>query len=89
MAKKLSVKKKLGFCVGCENDYYNNRGTSAAADGLCWSIRSASLELRRKVPLDQRPPWKQPAKKVLSCYHQRGFVFMIPVPAGKNRRVRV
>lgn len=78
MAKKLSVKEKLSHCAGCENEYYNNRGTSAAANDLCWSINSATLELRKKVPLHQRPPWNQKAKRVLSCYHEKGYVFIVP-----------
>lgn len=76
MKKKLTINQKLRYCRGCEDDFYNSGGNSLRADGRCWSIDNAELVMKKKVPLDQYPPWNQPPVKVLSCYHQRGYVFI-------------
>lgn len=65
-----SEKKK--HCVGCEDDFYNHGGGGAKE---CWGLESAQLELRKKVSVDQPPPWTHQPEKYLSCYKQKRFVF--------------
>lgn len=74
--KKLTIEQKLKHCEGCEDDYYNHGNVSIRADGRCINIHDAELVMKKKVPLDQYPPWNQSPVKVLSCYHQRGYVFV-------------
>ena len=60
-------------CRGCYDDVYNN-GCGGAKE--CWLLKSAKLIMRKEVHISQRPPWKQPAKKLPSCYHKPQFVFV-------------
>jgi hypothetical protein len=63
-------------CVGCRDDFYNQPGNST--DGVCWSLASATIVLRRQVPIMERPPHRQTPKPVPSCYRRPGFVYMKP-----------
>jgi len=72
----LSKKQKLKYCVGCHCDFYNGKNDINVK--VCWSLDSAKLVLKKKVPLDQVPPWKQPPIKVLDCYREDGFVMVPP-----------
>jgi hypothetical protein len=57
-------------CAGCYNNFYNGQGASQ-----CWSFETATVELRKKVPVDQMPPWNQPPALYPSCYRQSKYVF--------------
>ena len=60
-------------CAGCYNNDYNY-GLGGASK--CWNLESAKLIRRKKVPVDQVPPWTQKAQKVPSCYRKPGYVFV-------------
>lgn len=62
-------------CSGCEDDFYNHGGGGAKE---CWAFESAKLIMRKKVSIDQIPPWKQKAAQYPSCYHVKRFVFVGP-----------
>jgi hypothetical protein len=62
-------------CYGCYNDDYN-RGLGGAEE--CWGFKKAKLIMRKKVHVDDRPPWKQAPALYPSCYRQPRFVFMQP-----------
>lgn len=62
-------------CAGCYNEEYNY-GLGGAKQ--CWSLESAELVMRKRVHVDQLPPWKQKAKKYPSCYRQQRYVFVGP-----------
>lgn len=72
--------EKLKHCSGCRDNYYNAKGKSGRADGLCWSIHDAELVSKREVGIHQRPPYKQRARMFLSCYHRQGYGYL----AGKE-----
>ncbi len=74
----LSVSQKLKHCTGCHDNFYNNGGNSLKKDGLCWSIHSAKLVMRKRVHIHQRPPWNQKAQKYLDCIHGNGYVYIAP-----------
>jgi hypothetical protein len=76
--KKMTISQKLKYCVGCRNNYYNCPENSGSSDGLCWSIHSAKLVSKKEVSIDQRPPWKQKAIKVLNCFHRPRYVYVEP-----------
>jgi len=61
-------------CIGCENNFYN--GNNPYNVKVCWSLKDAKLILRKRVHINQIPPWKQKPSKVLSCYHQKGYAFI-------------
>lgn len=68
--------EKLKMCTGCRNNFYN--GNNDMGVEKCWSLSTAKLVLRKEVPIDQRPPWTQKAKTLLSCYHAAGCVYVEP-----------
>lgn len=63
-------KKKL-YCSGCYNDFYNGR-----SQGDCWSLSKSKVVMRKKVHVDQVPPWKQKPIKTLSCYYAQRYVMV-------------
>jgi len=62
-------------CRGCYNDDYNH-GLHGVKE--CWHFKTAKLILRKKVHIDQRPPWNQKAKRLPDCYHSKGYVYVDP-----------
>ncbi len=44
-------------CEGCSEDFYNGKNPHNIKK--CMYLDSATLVLRKKVPLDQKPPWNQ------------------------------
>ncbi len=65
---------KLKRCLRCEQNFYN--GNNELGIKECWHLGSAKLELRKEVPISQVPPWNQPPRKFLSCYRQKGYVYV-------------
>ncbi len=67
--------KRIERCTGCRNNFYNGRDNF---DGkkVCWSLKDARVVLKKMVSVHQVPPWNQKPIKVLSCYHQTGFVYV-------------
>ena len=60
-------------CAGCRDDYYNYGDTSTT--GECWSLKSATFEKARDIPVDLRPPYKHiPITVRPSCYRRPRFV---------------
>ena len=72
--------EKLKFCVGCRDNMYNypgNYGGSGGnAGGRCWKMESMKIVKKKRIPIWMSPPWDMPAKKVASCYSQKGYVFV-------------
>lgn len=72
-ASELTEEQKLKHCAGCEDNFYN--GNNDIGVKRCWGLDSAKLILRKKVSVDQPPPWEHEPKPFLSCYKQKRFVF--------------
>ena len=68
----MTKEEKLKHCTGCEQDVYNNNFFNIKE---CWHLEKAKLVLKKKIHINQVPPWKQKPIKVLSCYQQKGYVF--------------
>ena len=64
---------KKSNCSGCYNNDYNF-GLGGSKE--CWSFKTATLKLRKRVSVDQPPPWKQKAEWYPSCYQQSRYVFV-------------
>jgi len=70
MAKEKSKK----MCAGCYNDHYNKPGNSI--DGECWLFANAKVIPRKKVHVNQAPPWTWPAVPTMTCYRVPQYVFI-------------
>lgn len=70
----LSKAEKLKMCVGCEDDFYNGKNPLGVKE--CWMLKSAEVVRKKMVHINQRPPWKQKAIKVLSCRHEKHYIFV-------------
>ncbi len=68
--------EKLKYCSGCEDNFYNSNNPYGIKE--CWCLKTARLIWRKKVSVDQYPPWTQKAGRFLSCYHQKRYVFVKP-----------
>jgi hypothetical protein len=65
----------LEKCSGCYCDDYNH-GLGGAKG--CWHRKDGKMIMRKEVHIDQRPPWKQKAIKLPSCYHRQRYVYVGP-----------
>ncbi len=77
LQKRISNSKeedKRKYCEGCEDDFYNDNNPLGI--GECWYLKSAELVFKKKVALSDVPPWNMKPIKVLSCYRQKGYVFV-------------
>lgn len=72
----LSTKEKLKHCAGCHDNFYNCASNSGSSTGLCWSLPTMKLVLRKEVHIDQRPPWTQHPTLTPTCYHRQGYVYV-------------
>jgi hypothetical protein len=74
--RAMTKHEKLKDCAGCSEDFYNGHNPYGIEE--CWHLEDAKLVRKKKVAMDQRPPWTQPAQRVLNCYRQKGYVFVGP-----------
>ncbi len=60
-------------CEGCYNNDYNH-GLGGAKE--CWSLKEAKLIKRKRVHINQVPPWTQEAALYPNCYRVPQYVFV-------------
>jgi len=72
----LSDRKKLEYCKGCRENYYNSNNPHGIK--CCWSFEKAKVVWRKLVHLDDRPPWNHKAQRVLNCYKKPRYVSIDP-----------
>jgi len=65
--------KKLQYCQGCHDNIYN-QGHLGVKE--CWHFKGAKVVWKKEVHVDQRPPWKQGAIRVLECYKRPRYVYI-------------
>ena len=70
----LSKAEKLKMCIGCDDDFYNAKNPLGVKE--CWCFQRAKVVKKKKVHINQVPPWKQKAIRVLSCRHEKHYVFV-------------
>jgi len=63
-------------CLGCNEDFYNDKNPYGIK--VCWNLRDAKLIMRKRVGINERPPWKSKPEKLPGCYRQKGFIFVNP-----------
>ena len=61
-------------CIGCNDNFYNSNNPYKIK--TCWHLESARLIKRKKVGINDVPPWTWKPKKFLSCYSQTGYGFI-------------
>ena len=69
-----NAEKRRKYCVGCRNDFYNGNNNLGVKE--CCMLKNAKIVFKKCVPIDQRPPWNQKARRMLSCYHRQGYVYV-------------
>jgi hypothetical protein len=69
----MTKSEKRKHCAGCYNDEYNY-GLGGSHE--CWSLDSMKLIKRKKVGINDVPPWTWKAKKYPACYRKTGYVFI-------------
>lgn len=62
-------------CEGCYNDDYN-RGLGGAKE--CWNFKGARILMRRRVGMNEVPPWTRTPELLPSCYRKTGYIFVGP-----------
>lgn len=68
---KVSKEEALKYCVGCYENIYNGQNAKE-----CWNLKTAKLVMKKKVGIDDVPPWNHVPIKCLSCYHETGYVMV-------------
>lgn len=63
-------------CIGCRDDFYNGKNPYGIEN--CWGLMTAKLVMRRRVAMDERPPWRRTPEEIPSCYREAGYVFVDP-----------
>ena len=71
---RVPKEEALKYCVGCYENIYNGNNTVGVKE--CWNLKSAKLVMKKKVGIDDEPPWNHTPIKCLSCYHETGFVMI-------------
>lgn len=78
-----TMKKDKSMCGGCYNNRYNYTGTcerpgidAVVTSKECWIYKSAKVEMKKEVSINQVPPWNQKATHTLSCYRRPGYVYV-------------
>jgi len=61
-------------CQGCRNNFYNGNNELGVKE--CWSFPTAKLIKRKRVHINQYPPWNQKAEYYPDCYQQPQYVFV-------------
>ena len=63
-------------CTGCKYDYYNYGKNSST--GECWLFAIAQVIKRRRVGMNERPPWEREPEFLPDCYRKSGYIFVHP-----------
>lgn len=74
----MNLEQKKKYCRGCHDNIYNNSADNPSGTAQCWLLKDAEVVWRKEVHIDQRPPWKQKAKRFLSCYRRPKYVYVNP-----------
>lgn len=71
----MTESEKKQKCAGCRDNFYNS---SNSTTGECWSLNDAKMVWKKEIPVDQRPPWTQKARRFLSCFRRTRCVYVSP-----------
>ena len=68
--------KSTGPCHGCRDDFYNGKNDLGVKQ--CWHLPRAKVIRRRRVGINEPPPWTRKPEKLPDCYRQSGYIFVRP-----------
>ena len=69
--------KSIALCSRCRNNFYNGNNDLGVKE--CWEFRSAKVEKRILIGIDERPPYdSERAAYTLSCHKPKGAVQVRP-----------
>lgn len=70
-------------CAGCQDDFYNGHNPYGIKE--CWMLKTAKLEPRVLIHIDQMPPYKNLKPKPMpTCYKAQRFVTVKPDAIGAD-----
>jgi hypothetical protein len=72
----MTKNEKLKYCIGCEQDFYNGKNSIGVKE--CWHLEKMELILRKRVYINEVPPWKRKPEKLANCYQEKGYIFIRP-----------
>jgi hypothetical protein len=64
--------KTKSMCIGCTENFYNGNNPYGITE--CWGFATATVEKRKFVPMDMRPPWDLPSEETLDCHKKKGYI---------------
>ncbi len=64
---------KRKYCQGCYNDDYNH---GLGGSKVCWSLQSMTVIKRKRVHINDRPPWNHKPETLPNCYRVPKYVFI-------------
>jgi len=64
------------MCVGCRDNFYNGNNDLGVKE--CWMFKTAKVVKKRRVHMDERPPWTAKPETVLDCRREPRFIFVDP-----------
>lgn len=70
------MKMNVANCAGCRENFYNGNNNLGVTE--CWNLETAKVVLRRRVGMNDVPPWTGTPEKLPSCYAVAGYVFVEP-----------
>ena len=74
---EMNKKRKLEYCLGCENDFYNEKNSLGINE--CWSLKDTDKPiLRKRVHINETPPWNGKPERLFKCFHQKQYIFVDP-----------
>ncbi len=65
--------KSKALCKGCYNNDYNH-GLGGAKE--CWNYEDGIVKLRKRVHINDRPPWRNDPRMMMSCYQEPKYIFV-------------
>ena len=73
----VTKEQKREMCAGCEDNFYNGNNPYSVKE--CWHLAKAKIVCKKQVGMSDVPPWKtQPIVTILSCRHEKGYIFVDP-----------
>ncbi|HDZ60207.1 MAG TPA: hypothetical protein ENH46_00725 [Candidatus Pacearchaeota archaeon] len=74
------MKKDKSMCSGCRNNRYNFPGIKDGGAPVtckeCWSYKDAKVVKKKRVSINQIPPYKQKKVSVLGCKQEPGYAYV-------------
>lgn len=71
----MTKSEKLKHCIGCHDNVYN-LGLNGVKE--CWRLSDMKLVLKKRVHVNDIPPWNNEPEQVPDCRKEKGYIFVAP-----------